>query len=249
MKIIFVTMILFGSNVFAKDNFLDLSKKLAGLRTEIESVNQDIIELRNLRTGRLKNISIQKAELESSINSENIKQKQLVGKIKELKSKISELDQGTTDFSRIFKSESAKMKNYIESTIPFKKEERLKVLTNLTAEVEKKELNSYVAVTRLWGMLEDEFRFTRENQLARDKITIGKSEYLAQVLKIGSIAQFYKRDDGQVGYAKFENDQWSMTSVSDADQVTAINNLYEGLRKQIRTGEYSLPSFVLKRTK
>ncbi len=85
--------------------------------------------------------------------------------------------------------------------------------------------------------------------MAKDKITINGSEYLAHVLKIGSVAQFYKLDDGKLGVAQLKNKQWIMTAVEDKDQQVVISKLFEGFRKQIRTGEYHLPSFVLKRSK
>ncbi len=97
------------------------------------------------------------------------------------------------------------------------------------------------AANRLWALYEDEFRLTRENGLFSQTIDLGRERVLADVVRLGSMALYFRTQDGRVGLARRADNDWRFVTVDDAADQERINALFDALRKQIRQGYFELP--------
>jgi hypothetical protein len=235
--------VLFTSTVLAKD-YLDLSKKLASLRTQVERLNENVQEVRRNYSSELRSYSMQRAELEATIRKEEIKKKQLLEKVTRLKGQLGEDDKGHKELLPMVNMYVDKLTAYVETSIPYKKEERILNLSNLRKELDKGEVKSYKALARLWSAFEDEQRLTRENQITKERIEVDGKKYLAEVLKLGSLSLYFRLDNGKFGKAVKSGDEWKFTYFNDDSQSLAAGKLFEGIRKQIKIAEYTVPSAI-----
>lgn len=242
MKVAFVIFVLIlPGEIFSRD-YMALSKKLASLRTEVENLNRNLEEIRKKYNEELRSYSIQKAELQATIRSEEIKKEQLRLKVKTLKTELSENEQGNLNLKPLVLSYIEKLDASIEKSLPFKKEERRLNLTKIKTDMEKGDISSYQALSRLWSAFEDEARLTRENQLSKEQISMNGKTYLAEVVKLGSVGLFFRLEDGTQGKGVFQDNEWQFLPLKERAEILASKKLFEGIRKQIKTGEYLVPT-------
>jgi hypothetical protein len=100
------------------------------------------------------------------------------------------------------------------------------------------------ALSRLWTFVEDEFRLTRENGLYQQTIEVDGQEHLADVVRIGSVALFFKTNQGAVGYAVPNANGYQYQAESNAEARKRIASLFDSFRKQIRAGYFELPNAI-----
>lgn len=233
-----------SSAILASSASIDkLATKIVGLRSEVESLNTEHLALKTELTNELKAKGARAAQLESQMMSEEVRQKQILEKIKVLKKELTNVT-GTTDEFKPFVLETIE-KNIqrIESGIPFKTKGRLADINKIKEKLESGLMTSEAALGRLWAHLEDEMRLTRENALHRQVINIEGNEVLATVAKLGMVSLFFHTEDNTVGNIVFDkkSKSYSYMVVKKKDEKEAILNLVSGLKKQIRHGEYVIP--------
>jgi len=220
-----------------------LAVKIVELRSQVEKLNTEHLALKTELTNELKSKGARAAQLESQMMSEEVREKQIVEKIKVLKKELTALT-GTTDKFKPFvlKTINENIKR-IENGIPFKKNERLADISKIKKKLESGLMTSEVALGRLWAHLEDEMRLTKENALHRQVINIEGEEVLATVAKLGMVTMFFHTEDNIVG--RVEKNQasgvYNYVVLKDKINKNAILNLVSGLKKQIRHGEYQIP--------
>ena len=217
-----------------------LSQKLASLRTEVEDLNKNIEEIRKNYSVELRSYSLQRAELEASMRKEEIRAEQLQVKMEKVRSKLSRDQQ--KDFKPLILTYVEKLSESIKRRLPFKREERLAHLTKIRVDLEEGNTTSYQALSRLWSAFEDEERLARENQLSREQISIDGKTYLAETVKLGTVGLFFKLADGTQGQAVFQDNEWKYVPFTRREDILATQELFSGLKKQIKTGEYLVPA-------
>ena len=221
-------------------DYMALGQKLSVLRTEVESLNKDIEEVRKNYNAELRSYSLQRAELEASIRKEEIKTEQLRIKIGKLKMDLSQDQQ--SDLKPLIFTYIEKLSRSIEEGFPFKKEERLDHLEKIKMELKKGSMTSYQALSRLWSAFEDEGRLARENQLSKEQIVIDGKTYLAEIVKLGTVALFFRLENGTLGQAVLQDNEWKFVPFSKKQDVLATQRLFLGFKKQIKVGEYLIPT-------
>lgn len=242
MKIIQVIILLIICNNSFSSDYVQLTKKLAALRVEVEEKNKEVQEIRETNSRQLKELSIQNAELESSIRKEEVTKKQLSKKLVSLKRKIKKNDKGVVEIKPIVLDGINTLSEYIETSIPYKKSERLKNLNSLKAELKNNELSSYIALSRLWSALEDESRLMRSSHTTTSSIEIAGKKYLGTVLHVGSLVQLFQLEDGRYGETYKENETWINRLLVGAENISAAEELFSGMKKQIKVAAYKLPN-------
>ncbi|MCB0421085.1 MAG: DUF3450 family protein [Bdellovibrionales bacterium] len=237
-----ILIALMSSSSFAETNYVDLSAQLAKLRTEVEQLNEDVQEVRRNYSNQLRSYSLQKAELEATVRKEEIKHKQLLEKISRIQGQMKNSDQEHQELRPMVFQYIDKLTQYVDTTIPYKRTERLENLEKLKTELDNNEVRSHQALSRLWSAYEDEFRLTRENQISKEKISVEGEEYLAEVAKLGSTSLFFRLDDGRYGRAIRSDKSWTFSFFQQDNQIRAAKNLFGGLKKQIKSAEYIIPN-------
>ena len=244
MKTLILTCLL-GSNLAFANNtdYTQLSKSIASLRAKVEAVDSEIKNLRITEGEELRSLSIQKAELESSINGEEVKAKQFQAQMNQFKEKIEKSSLGDTDYKSTLESLLPRVEKLISQGIPFKRKERLEFLAGIKSRYERKELSPGLALVRLWGVLQDEERFNRENQILKQTINIDGKQYLAETIKFGAMGMIYYIDENHAGYAEIVNGTWTFKSYK-AKEIEIVEKVLDGFKKKIFVGSYLMPPYV-----
>lgn len=244
------TLILIGllgfNLVFANStDYTELSKSIASLRAKVEAVDTEIKNIRMTRGEELRSLSIQKAELESSINGEEVKAKQYQAQINQFKEKIEDSVLGEVDYRTTFENLLPRVEDLISRGIPFKRNERLEFLKGIQSRYERKELSPGLALIRIWGVLQDEERFNRENQILKQTISVDGKQYLAETIKFGAMGMIFYIDENHAGYAEFVNEKWEFKTYEEKE-IRLVEKILDGFKKKIFVGSYVIPPHVFK---
>jgi len=244
MKVLGIIILLTTAMPAMSEGYLEMSKKLAVLRSDVDSLAHEVEDLRKKQSTELRSYSLQRAELESSVRKEEIRKKHLVEKIKRIKNDLEKNDQGHQDLKPFVVEYAQKLSEYVEQSIPFKNSERISNLLEIESDLNKGDINSYQALSRLWSAFEDEQRLSRETQLAKEKIDIHGKTYFAEVLKLGSLTMYFRLEDGKYGKTIRDQDKWSFSFLEKENEVVAARKLFDGVKKQIKVGEYIIPGGI-----
>ncbi len=220
----------------------DLSKQIVGLRTEIDGMTGQLQTLREEHRAQVTAFSSRKADLEITIERDQSLLAQLRKKIAEAKTSNSSLKDNSEKVLPEFLKLCTELKNYIESSLPYSRKERLESVTMLVDQVKGGELNVFKAMGRLWALIEDQFRVANEINISKQIIALNGQEILSDVVKIGSVTMFYLSNDGKFGYASHKSSgSWNFVELEGKDNKRMISNLFDSLKKQVRVGLFELP--------
>jgi hypothetical protein len=131
--------------------------------------------------------------------------------------------------------------NQVRGGLPFKIEERLAALEELRAQINNGSMPPARAANRLWAFYEDELRLTRETGLHNQTIAVGNERVLTEVVKVGSMALYFRTPDGRYGQAVRAGNAWQFVLAADPAAQRQIAELFEAQRKQIKQGLFTLP--------
>ena len=139
-------------------------------------------------------------------------------------------------------SASAELKTQIETGLPFRTEQRLEALDELTGKISSEQLSNEQSMARLWAFAEDELRLARENATDRQVISFDNREVLADVVRLGMVALYFRTPDDQVGRAVKNGDNWTWVAFEDRGEANQVLALFDGFERGLRTGIYSIPN-------
>lgn len=242
-NIVLVILIVSLQPVFGK-NYFELSRKIATLREKVEESNNDLGDIRELYSSELRSLTLQKAELEATIRKEEIKNKEMKRKIFLLKAKTKKNGQENNELLPIVITSCEQLISYIESSIPYRKKDRIESVQSIITELNKGDISSQVALSRLWSAFEDERRFTRDNQITKETMEYQNKKFLAEKLKLGTMALYFQLENGVTGKVISENREWKYIAFTEEAEIDAAKKLFDGFKKQIKTGEYLIPSGI-----
>lgn len=219
----------------------DLSQGLIRLRAEVEALNGELTLLRDEQRTTLGTLNAQKADLQANLDRQQLAAREIREKL--MAAETQQVDAGliADNLKPLLQQATSELRQFVADGLPFKREERLGELDAFRGQVDSGALPVPRAVNRLWAFYEDEFRITRENGLHSQTIALGDERVLAEVAKIGSMALYFRTQDGRVGQAQRGADGWHFAAVTERDDVARINALYDALKKQIRQGWFELP--------
>jgi hypothetical protein len=221
-----------------------LAERLIALRGEVEQLNSELELLREEQRTTLAGLNAQQAELRASVDRQQLAAAEARRKLDEASAAAEAAGVSSDTLKpRLLEAIDA-LQRQIASGLPFKTEERLGALAQLRGEIDNGSLPAPRAVNRLWAFYEDEFRLTRDNSLHAQTIEVGGERLLADVAKVGSMALYFRSNDGRVGRAVVQGGRWSFVAEPDPAAQQQIRTLFDALGKQIRQGYFELPMAV-----
>jgi chromosome segregation ATPase len=245
MKALLVLSLLLGTTgvkAAKNKNMTKLAEKIVYLRAQVESLNSQLQADREELSNELKSHSVQLTQLKSQIGQEEVRQKQINEKIKAAKEELTTLSANDETLEPFTLKKIEWLRNHVQNGIPFQSEKRMKGLEDIEAKLKSKILTPESAMSRLWSVVEDEMRLSRENALHRQTIRLNGEERLATVAKIGMVLMYFHTVDNRVGsIAKNIDGSFIYVEEHDQEKKELIFKLVDGLKKQIRHGEYILP--------
>jgi len=226
----------------AADEAADLSQSLIRLRGEVESLNNELELVREEQRTSLGSLGQQRAELEAQLNRQEQSTRELRERMARQADEAGNAGVAGDSLKPILAQALAQLRQYIQSGLPFKTDERLAALTEIETQIANGTLPPHRAANRVWAFYEDEFRITRETGLYKQTVALGGEQVLADVVKIGSMMLYFKTQDGRMGHARREPAGWRFVVVDEAADQERIALLFDSLGKQIRQGYFELPA-------
>jgi hypothetical protein len=227
------------------DQATDFAKRLSTLRGDVEALSAKLSSLTADNRDELRSLARQKADLELELKKEDVRVAKLQAAVAQKRAAIQEDKGRDAEITPLFERNIVQVRKHVTASLPFRTEERLGELGKLEEQLRTGLLSPPRALSRLWTFVEDEFRLTRENGLYQQTVSVDGQEHLADVVRIGSIALFFKTSDGSVGHAvRSEDGRYKYDVVSDAEGKKQVLTLFDNFRKQIRAGYFELPNAV-----
>jgi len=149
------------------------------------------------------------------------------------------------DIIPILENSIAMLEVTIKNSIPFKKLDRLKSLSDIKHRLTTAIITPNKAANQLWAFVEDELMLGKTSGLYSDTVIINGDKKLVKVLKIGKIAIFFK-DGEKYGLIKKENSSWVQSMITTAEDLKSTAKLFDSFTKNIRTGKFSIKNIIPK---
>ncbi len=219
----------------------NMAEELVNLRSKVESLSTKVdIEKAEMQQ-HLKSLVMQKRDLEANIKRTEVKLAELNKKIDTNKSEISEKEQQRDKLKDVVQKQIESVDTYVEKSLPFKQDKRKREITEFKTKLETGTMMPEKVLARLWSMLEDEFRLTRDSGLYNQNIVLNGKDCLAKVARLGMVLLYFKTiDDKKVGCAVNKDGKWEYRIIKKEEEARTIRYLFDCLEKHIHEGYFKL---------
>ncbi len=217
-----------------------MAAKLAELRAEVDRLQQELDQAKTAQRQKLEALGAQITQLEAEKRRQELALQKLKNEWESLSQKAPATSSTDAGLAESITRGVAALRRYVETSLPFKRTERLQALNDLEAKLKAGTPPKKLA-NELWALVEDELRLTRENGLYRQILPLAGGSSLVEVAKLGMVMLFFKTPDGRYGLARRTGDNWRYELVAHDSDRQRIAALMDALRKQIRQGYFELP--------
>lgn len=222
----------------------NLAQNIIDLRADVEALHQEIDDLKEQYAQRMKSLSAQRTEQEGNIARETLKKEQLKSSLVKTQERIKHKSGSSKALEPLALEGIALLREVISAQLPFKLPERLSELDALAKSIQDHQMTPQKALNRAWAIYEDNFRLSHENGIFRQNVTLGKQEYLADVVRLGSVMMYFKTSDDKVGYFAKTSSGYTPQEIVDGQMKKHVYALFDSMKKQIRSGYFALPYAV-----
>jgi hypothetical protein len=228
---------------------------LVANEAQLSNMAKDLVEKRSLVDEISTELDIKKSEIKTLQSSSAVQMTDLQRLIKAEEIRIGKFDQDIDKLEKKLRTQEVptdkikpillksldSLERTISSGIPFKKTERIAEVKNLREMIVNSTMIPEKGLSKVWSMLESEFRLTRENGLYRQNIEKDGKIHLADIVKVGMTKMFFKVSEDHLGeVVKNEND-YVYAYASNKEDKDHLNQLFDDFQKKIRTGYFMLP--------
>lgn len=244
--LLLLPLVLAAQSADEGNNLEALAEELVRIRGEVESLNAELNRKQENHRNEMSSLAAQKGELEATLRREQLRVDQLEEELELNRQRTAQAGIAGESLIPVAQEAIASLQAHIDSSLPFKPQERMAALEEIRTQLETGALAPPRAVNRLWGFYEDELRLTRESGLHSQVITLDGEQVLADVARLGTVAMYFKTRDGEYGQAERRGDNWRFARLDDRAAIQRIDTLFESLRKQIRAGYFELPNGAIR---
>jgi len=226
----------------SEDSLDALAEELVSLRGQVESLNTELNRMQEQHRAEMNSLAAQKGDLEATRRREELRIRQLEEDLEENRERARQAGVAGEALVPVARQIVERLEAEIRQGFPFKTADRLDALEEIATQIESGAIDPPRAINRLWRFYEDELRLTRDNGLYSQIIPLEGDRVLADIAKIGALAIYFQTDDGRAGYATRSGADWSFTVTESGAERQQIAELFDSLKKQIRTGLFELPN-------
>jgi len=243
LKLIGAVLLLCASSNIHAGSVDNLADELVRLRGEVEELQSQLDLAKEDHRNRMQALSSQYADLGMEDRRQSVNLEKMQQTLLKFEQSKESMTANADNLPPIIIEVISQLYSYVESSIPFKKEERLAVLTKLRSDIDSQLIDPKRAANRLWAFVEDEVRLSKENGIYRQTIELNGEKMLADIAKLGTVLLYFQTNDRQVGMAKkTPAGDWQFVVVEDTQSKEQIAILFDSLKKQIRQGYFELPN-------
>ena len=228
----------------APQDYLNLSGKLVELRGKVSDLNNELEMLREEHKLAMRGLMAQKNAVESSIGQDEASLQKMQDDLMKNREMIKSIGADNESVRQALLKQTARLKIYINSGLPFKLKERIADVESFEQALEAGVMSSHKAVNTLWSMIEDELKLSHENAVYRQPINVDGKENLGHVAKLGSMLMYFRLNDERYGMYRKTQQGWLAEVSQDSSQVKQIKTLFSALEKQLRSGYFELPGQI-----
>ncbi len=239
-------LILVAALPLTADRVSNLAESLIELRADVETLHQQLDDIKEQYSVQMKSFNGQRTEMEASISREDLKIKQLKGSLSKIQKRISLHSSGSKALKKVALEGIETLKKALATQLPFKRVERQEQLDDIAKRIQNNQMTPEKGLNRVWAIYEDNFRMSHENGIFRQNVVLGGKEYLADVVRLGSLMMYFKTSDGKMGYFAKDSKGWKIVETGNSDHKEYIVSLFDSMKKQIRSGFFVLPNALSK---
>jgi hypothetical protein len=230
------------SPAFAGEGGDSRAAELASLRREVETLSTELALKKDDVRARLKAIEAQKAEVQVQLRREELRLAQVEGEAASRRAAVAENATRGATLGPAVLAAAETLRRYVETGLPYHRADRLSELERLLAQLAAGDLSAEAATARLWAFGEDELRLARESGLDRQVVSIGGSEVLADVARLGMAGMYCRTDAGLAGVARRASGTWTWVALTERDDIRAVESHFEKFKHGVRSGDFLLPA-------
>lgn len=224
------------------ENSDSLAESLIKLRSEVETLHTQLDDAKDAYKNQMKSYAMTRSDLEASLSREDLKIKQLEQAMVKTKERIKSQSASSAGLKPLLLEGLDLLEAQVKTGLPFKQAERLAQIDEIRAQVTNDLIMPEKALSRIWAVYEDNLRMTKENGMFSQNITLEGNERLADVVRLGTVMMYFKTSDSRMGYVSRAADGDRYVEVVDPAQKEQIATLFDAMKKQIRTGYFTMPN-------
>ena len=233
-----------SSSLMADENE-NMVNSIMKLRSDVEALHTQIDDNKDSYKSQMKSLTMQKADNEAQINRQERSLKQLTLELQKTKQKILEVSNKNEDLKPMLFKALDKLESTIKVGIPFKINDRVADLTKIRRQLKNDVITPEKALSLVWASHDDLLRLTKENGLFKQQIMVEGKEKLSQIAKLGSVMLYFATPDNIFGYVIKNDSGYSYKVEKNEKKIKQIVTLFDALKKQIRTGYFTLPNALI----
>ncbi len=226
-----------------------LAKRIAEKRSELERLSNEVDLAKAQFKEELRSVQSQIADVDIQINRENIRLRQIGQDLARARERIDISKSSIAETAPVLATTIQALRAHIQNGLPFQTSERLAELDTVERVVSEGTVEVQTALTRLWNMVESEFRLSEESGLYRQVVTLDGRDQLSEVARLGMTALYFKTFDERYGMAVREGEGWRYLLFTNRESQTDTAALFDSLRRNMREGFFTVanPAFGVAR--
>lgn len=221
----------------------NLAKSLAKIRGEVETLQTQVDAEKEKHSSKMTALASQLADLSVEERRQKLSIEKLQHSIEKMGANARQVEQSGERLKPVLLQILSDYKRHIQSSFPFKIEDRLKAVSDIENNVNNQLVDPNKAVNQTWALIEDEIRLSKENGIYQQTIPLEGEKVLVDIAKLGTLFLLFQTRDNQSGMAKRTTDGgWKFEILEDTSEIERVKILFDSLKKQIRQGYFEIPN-------
>jgi hypothetical protein len=237
---ILVPVVLFAQT--GQEALANLAQQIAEKRSRVEELSSQVDGEKSRFNEELRSLETQIADVEVQISREERRLAQIEQDIEETRQDMQRSQTSIEDIEPMVVGILANMKTYIREGLPFQVPERVAEVDTLERLLSEGNLETQTVLTRVWNMVEGEYRLASESGIYRQTIEVEGEEQLAEVARLGTVLLYFKTFDNRFGYAVPDGAGWRYEVAANREERQKIQTLFDSLRRNLREGFFDVPN-------
>jgi len=218
-----------------------MAKDLVSKRSMVDEISTEL-DIKKSEIKALQSSSeAQMTDLQRLIKTEETRLGKFNQDIDKLEKDLRTQQVPTDKIKPILTSALDKLEKHVSKGIPFKKDDRLAEVQSLRELISNGTLIPEKGLTKVWSMLESEFRLTRENGMYRQNVEKDGKIHLADIVKVGMKKMYFKVSEESLGEVVKEGDEYKYVYAQTKEDKEKLVILFDNFQKKIRSGYFELP--------
>lgn len=215
------------------------AERLAALRSEVDDLAQRLEVHQRTSQDELVSLSAERNELMRQIRLEEVRAQTLAQLESERRRQSDGQEERLRETLGPIRQCLHEAKAYVLRTLPYHREERLRVLSHIEADLALTTPDLGHALERLWRFVEEEEALGYEVGHSQQPIVLNGQRHLVEVAHIGMALLYFRTPDGTVGWARPYDGDWTFETLP-APAAKHVGELFALLERNRALGPHRI---------